>query len=279
MSHVLQSYKAAWQFLIRHKWIISLLYGFNLVFALLAIGPFNSYIENVFANSDTINTLANQFDYSIIMDVVNEYGIGIGMTFSALFSYFIMYVLWSTFATAGFLGMYQKSLIKGHSKIKEFWSSGITFFFKFLRLNIYIILIYVIVIALMAVFFMKDGLDVFKMESEVALISRFWMLLFLLFVLGFFISIFRDVARSNIIISNPKYIHKTNLQSLKSTLRLRHISLSLINLIFLAIICLIFYTLKGIEAVWLSFLISQFYLVFRLCYRVVRGCSFLEVTQ
>jgi hypothetical protein len=250
-----------------------------LVFALLAIGPFNSYIESIFANSETVNTLANQFDYSIIMDVVNEYGIGIGMTFSALFSYFIMYTLWSTFATAGFLGMYQNSLIEGRSNIKEFWPSGITYFFKFLRLNIYILVTYAIVIALMVVFFIKDGLDVFKMESELALISRFWILLILLFVLGFFISIFRDIARCNIVISNPKFIHKTNFQSFKSILRPKYISLSFINLIFLAIICLIFYNLKGTEAVWLSFLISQLYLVFRLCYRVVRGCSFLEVAQ
>lgn|GEM_PF-1462903 len=276
MSHIFQSYKAAWHFLLKHKSIILVLYGFNLVFAILSIGPFKSYLETVFAKSDSINTLASRFDYNIIMDVVNEYGLGIGMTFSAFISYFIMYTLWSTFATAGFLGMYQKSLSEGHSKIKEFWSSGITFFFKFLRLNIYVLIIYAAVIALLAVFFMKDGLDVFKMESEETLVSRFWILLGLFFIIGFFISIFRDVSRSKIIILNPMYIHKTNQIAFKSIFKPKYILLSLINLFFLGIICLVFCILKGSSLVWLAFLISQLYLLFRLCYRVVRGCSFLE---
>lgn len=279
MIHALQSYKAAWQFLLRHKSIILVLYSFNLVFALLAIGPFNSYVQSIFANSETINTLASRFDYNIIMDVINEYGIGIGMTLSALFSYFILYILWSTFATAGFLGMYQNSLSEGESKIKEFWPSGISYFFKFLRLNIYVLLTYAIAIALMALFFMKDGLDVFQMESEEALISRFWMLLILLLIIGFFISIFKDISRAKIITIKPNYIFKTNLNSFKSILKPKYIFLSLINLIFLGIICLIFYFLKGAESIWLSFLLSQLYLIFRLCYRVVRGCSFLEECQ
>ena len=56
----------------------------------------------------------------------------------------------------------------------------------------------------------------------------------------------------------------------------KYILLSLVNLVFLGVICIIFCFLKGSHTVWVSFLVSQLYLVFRLCYRVVRGCSFLE---
>jgi len=281
LKKVLQSYKSAWKFLFRHKYIVLVLYGFNLVLAILAIGPFKSYIKSVFDRSDAINTIAQQFDYSIIMDTINEYGIGIGMTLSALFGYFLLYVLWSTFATAGFLGLYQNTPSEGNSKMEIFWSSGFKYFFKFLRLNIYILIIYAILIGLMVLFFMKDGLDVFKMESEVFLIKRFWVLVVVFITSGFFISIFRDQARSNIIVSNSKFIYKENFEALKLTAKFNRILLSVINLLFLGLICVIYYTIKesGIHIIWLTFLLSQLYLILRLCHRVVRGCSFLEINQ
>ena len=279
--YIMQAYKSAWQFLMSHKSILLVLYFFNLVLALLAIGPIRSYMESVFSSSDAINILAERFDYNIIMDWLNQYGLGVNMSISSIFSFFILYIFWSTFATAGFLGMYQNSLSEGKSKIKVFWASGINHFFRFLRINIYILLIYAFIISLMFFFFTKDGLNVFNMESELFLIKRFWVLLTILIILGFFISIFRDIARSKSIINNPIYLFDSNISALKEVFRPSSMLLSLMNMAFLLIISAIYFLLKDavVHSLILAFVLSQIYLLFRLCYRVVRGCSFLEMGQ
>lgn len=279
MKASIHSYKSGWQFLYANKLLVGVLYVFNIVLAFLAIGPFDAYLKSIFKNSDAINTLAQRFDYNIIMDVYNHYGFGIGVTLSSFFSYFLIYVIWSVFVSAGILGLYSATSSGEKAGLSLFWKNGIAYFFRFFRLTVYILLAYASVIALCAFYFSLGELNVFKMESEIAIIQRFWLLAILLVLLGFFISIFRDIARSQIVLNNQAFIFKSNWSAFKSIIKPRYIFLSVINLIVLGLMTLVYFGLKNLfgNSTILLIILSQAYLIFKLCYRIVRGVSFLKL--
>lgn len=258
-----------------------MLYLFNLLLAVLAVGPLESLLSSVFDKSDTINTLAQRFDYNLVMDLYNHYGFGIGMTLSSIFSFLFCYIIWVIFASGGVLGMYHAAIEGEKTSVASFLKYGAVYFFRFFRLTFYILITYGSVLALFAYYFTKDGLDVFKMDSEIVLINRFWILCAALIVIGFFISIFRDNAKAHIVSNNSQFIFKSNLRAIKQLILPKFVLLSLLNLAMLGIVSLLYFGLKSIVTPTgiMLLLLTQFYLLIKLCYRVVREVSYLEMNR
>ncbi|NNE14457.1 MAG: hypothetical protein HKN51_05740 [Saprospiraceae bacterium] len=283
MSKVIESYKKGWQFLWNHKSVLCVIYIINLLLAYLSVGPLKNYLESAFGSSTLAKKLADKFDYTIIMDVINNYGVGVGVSLSSLFTFIFIYVFWSSFTGAGVMGLVKKRKQNpdDNFKLVQFFIEGAIYFFRFLRVSIYLLFTYAVVLFLMFKFFSKDGLSVFEFESEVFLINRFWILIILFIIIAFFGSIFRDIARSFIVIEDQPNILKSNIKALKSIVIVESIALSLINLIPLVIISALYYLLRNVlnEPFIVAFIISQIFLLFRIIYRIVRCASFLEFTD
>jgi hypothetical protein len=274
MRAIWNYYNAAWRCLLLNWRILILLYGFSVGFAFLAIGPFSNLIEYVFGDSLMLSSMTSQFDYTAIADMINHSGDGVQLSISTLLSFFLVYILWSAFYTGGIveLSMHKNT----RSSTQVFWKGGAEYFFRYLRLSVYVIVILGVIFSLMFIYFSKDGLNPLHLESEDFLIFRFKFLVAIMAFVFFITSTFRDVAK--VIIRDVKHlpiIAGTNVKALSQAFTWRFIALSLINLFFLGLGFLLYLLLKNMMSnTWMILVLSQIFLIYRLAYRFVRLASF-----
>jgi hypothetical protein len=276
MNAIVTSYLTAWKFCSKQWRLLILLFVINLVTTYFILNPFGTWMESVLSKSLAAVTLSEGFDYNLIMDVLHEQGIGLKLILSNFFIVLLLLLIWSAFVSGGLVyGFKHKS-----DSIVDFWKGGALFFFKNFRLNIYVLLTYVLLIYVAYRFFAKDGLDVLTMESELFLINRFWLLFVLLIVIGFFISIWRDLARVGLAVEDVVWIKASNIGAAKKLLSPSFLILGLINLLFLVLIFLMYFSLKDLfgNMVW-SVLLAQIFMLARLSYKIVRLTSFVHLDE
>jgi len=166
-------------------------------------------------------------------------------------------------------------------KLAEFWSGGATYFLRFLRLALYVLLVLMIVGSLCFILFSAGGLNPLATLTEAVLIKKFWIATVLFTLAYFFISIFKELAKAKIVSSSDKLLHKSNLAAAIATLRTSSLSLGLINLLILVAVCLIYFLLKKLigSAFLPSLIAGQLFLVFRMAARFVKQASFVYANR
>lgn len=273
----MHTYKRAVQFVLKNKSIIIFLYATNLLLALMSMGPLHSYIESVLGKSLAIEEMNQMFDYNLIMDIFNSYKIGIYPSVSAILTFLIIYIFWSVFSSAGILGLRQTN----QNSVSAFFAGAIKYFFRFLRIGIYVLIAYAICLVVAYFYFTKDSIHVLKIESEDFLIQRFWIILILLGIIGFFIGLFRDVAKANIVKTNERLIFESNLKSLKNVFKINYISLGLMHILILAIVLIVFFNIRNITCpnIIVYFAVGQIFIIVKIFLRVVRWVSFYEIDE
>ena len=269
MMH-LKSYRSAFGSGLKSYRIIIFLFAVHVIFSYIFYNPLSKTIDSIFGNTFAAEELAQEFDYDLIADLLNQQGLSISIIISSFIIALAIYMLWSAFSAGGLNYVYKEK----HFRINTFLKGGGMHFFKNLRLNVYLFIVYTVLLILMFLFFKKDGLNVLNMDSEVFLIRRFWMLIIIFTIIAYIVSIFRDIVRSKIVTEKEQYLYKTSLGSFGQLKKLSFYLLSLTNLAFLAV-CLLLYKLTG--NLLPIFLLSQVMIVLRIFYRMVRLYSFQEL--
>jgi hypothetical protein len=274
MREVWSKYRSAWKCLILNWRLLLLLYAFTLGLSFIALGPLSNLIEHTFGDSLMLADMTSRFDYTAIMDMIHKNGSATVLSVSAILTFFIIYFLWSAFYTGGIISVSKHK--NARTSVQVFWKGGGEFFFRYLRLSIYLLLFISFVVLILFLFFEKDGLNPLELESEDFLIFRFKILVGFLVVVLFFAATTRDIAKV-LIKENchlPLVTHPI-LKALRSTFSLHSLSLSLLNLLFLLLGFLLYLLLKSIVSpTILIIVISQIFLLYRLAYRFVRLASF-----
>ena len=274
MKEVWSSYRSAWKCLLLNWRIMILLYGFTLVLSFIALGPLSNLIENTFGDSMMLSDMTSRFDYTSIVDMIHKNGSATIISISVILSFFVVYIFWSAFYTGGLIAVSKHKNARTSTQV--FWKGGGEFFFRYLRLSIYILLFTIAVTFIMFIFFSKDGLNPLRLESENFLIIRFKILLGFLLLILFFAATVRDITK--VIVKEechvPLITHSV-IEAIKRTFSLQFIVLSLLNLVFLLLGLLLYLLLKAlVSAVVFLIIISQVFLIYRLAYRFVRLASF-----
>ena len=235
MREVIDIYRSALLFSIRNWKLCLLLYFVHLAFSLSVFIPFKQFTTTVLSHSNSAADLSHEFDFNIIMDIFNAHNhLLSGFTLHLIFS-LIVYLVWVSYYKGAILAA-AKSM---DTKLSVFLQGGAASFFRNLRLSVYLIIIYVIVIALMYLYFAKDGLHVFDLDSEDFLVTRFYRLMSLLAVVLFFIGIWSALVRVRIQDSADSLIYNQAVFALKNILKAKTLILALFNLVVvLVLICL-----------------------------------------
>lgn len=274
MKFIFNTYRIAWQCLLLNWRILILLYAISLAFSFIALGPVSNLIESVFGDRLMLNDMIAGFDYTAIIDMINHHGTSVTISIAVIMSFLIIYFIWSVFYTGGIVEISCNRYAR--SSTLEFWRGGAHYFFKYLRLSIYIFLFLAILGILLGIYFTKDGLNPLHLESETHLIIRFKVLLILLVVVLFFKSIYRDIAKVVIKdLDHHPFLFKANGIALVKTFTLRFISLSVLNLMFLGLGLLLYLMLKQVlSSLVVTIIISQLFFMYQIAYRFVRLASF-----
>ncbi len=270
------NYRRGWALLLTNWKIVLLVYGMNLLLAFIAMGPMSIALEKAFEYSPLQEAFVSSFDYTLIMDFINQYGNSVELSIEVLSSFVILYLLWSIFYTGGYMAII---LNNDKSQIRQqFWSGGAYYFFRFMRLTFYTLAFLGVVLFLLGSLFKMGGISPLILDSEEVLISKAKYLLALFILILFLVGIFKDIAKVKIPILEKRFISRANLIAFKKTLKRNSVSLGILNVLFLLIGGLLYLLLKKIIGDHLlpSIIISQLFLLYRIAYKFVRMASFFE---
>ncbi len=265
--------------LLRHKWLILLVFMINMLFGIVALSPFKSIITQSLSTTHYPGLLAQDFDFVIWTDVLREHLSSIGMGFELLSLIMGIYTLWSIFYIGGFTGLSLSN--DKHSSSSEFWSSGARYFFRFFRLSIYTILIYLFIIALLLWYIGITDLHILEMESEIELMFKCKVSAGLLLLSIYIISVFKELAKIAIARSDQPLITASILNAAKQTFAIKYLLLGMILSSIVFITFVVYYLLGeyfGLKPMFLSVLIlPQLILLVRIAMRYVRLSAFTQI--
>ncbi len=257
-------------------------YAMNLLFALFIAYPLSKLLSKVAGNSLTIDQAIGNFNYTIINDFLQNYGLGIEAIKSQSVIVFIIYFCLLVFFNAGIIHVAQR--FPGAYKFRDFLAGGAEYFWRFLRLSIYFLIIYLLLIFLAFKIVTIEGLSPFKLENELGLISRARIVIVILLILFFILNAISDIIKVFITRSRDTYITRSIVMGMSFFKKhfLKFVSLALLQLGLLLLITgsyLIFRKFSNGSPNWffLVFLIGQFFIMFRIGLRIWRLSSVYQL--
>ncbi len=268
-------YTLAWKSLSANWRVLLIAHGVNFLLVLLAVRPFNKLVSATVGNSYFHDRVAGPFSYTLLTDFINNHGEAIRASLSMIITMILPFLLWSVFCNGGYM-----RLSKDHSQsapLTEFWKGGAMYFFRFLRLSIYLFIVLAMLGSVCFVIFSAGGLNPMTLDSENGLIRKFYIASTLFGLLYFLVSIYKELAKAQISIhSEQRLIHKSLLKSVGRIFTFQSLLLGLLNLLVLVLVGLLYFGLKKLfgGVVIATIIVSQLFLVFRMATRYVKQASF-----
>lgn len=254
--------------------IVSIIYGITLLLGLILAFTFNSVITKNFGGRLELYSLYHDFNFTIYSDFMNQYGNFFRPLISMMIWFGFFYFFFTVFFSGGILKLWEDSSLK--NKVHVFFVGSAKFFFRFLRLGVYILLFQIIVFAIIAVGFSA----IFKRElpnsTEPKLFSILvvWTLIHAVFFV--FISIVSDYAKIILVKEDSKKVWRSLWTSFKFTLKKLYLTYPL-YIMLLVIPGLLFAAYIWIEglvgmttflSIVMMFLVQQIFIWLRLFIKV-----------
>ncbi len=266
-------YTTAWKALWSQWKVILLIYSLNLLIAFIAMGPLSKVVTDRLAKTVYHNSLAEGFDYTLVMDILNNYGLGVDVTLTLLLSMAIPAFLWIVFCSGGITKICM--LYPYKTSLSSFWAGGAEYFFRYLRLGLYVLAILGGILFLLLLL-MADHLNALEMVSEGPAKSRFFLCVGLLLVAGFILNIFKELAKAKIAVHDKSLIAQPNSEAFLKTFTMRSIALGLCHFLVLGLVFGLYYLLRKLCCGYLIplVLVGQLFLIYRIAHRFVKQASF-----
>lgn len=244
------------------------LYLLNVGFALVAAIPLHHLIKNKVGNSMAISRLMPNFDYTIIQDFLREYGSEMSVILQEAQFLILFYFIFSIFLTGGILEKIQ------FRPQHTFLQGGATHFWRLLRLTIYFILIYLLVLVLLGSLFNFIFIENFaNYDSERPVVHGAGVFALLFIFIAILIAMVQDYAKIQVVhlpqssvfraFWNTWYIVFQNFS--------KTFTLYMINILMLLVVFGLYWWASGyfhpVDAGWkilITFLLSQLFIVGRI---------------
>ena len=139
---IFTAYKTGLIWAAKSKKMATLIYAITFLFALMLAIPFHATINKIAGNSMEINSMIKGFDYTTYTDFLRTAGHAISPFISAALWFGVLYLIFTVFFAGGVLKILNAENKKFSARL--FFENCSVFFFRFLRLAIYLIILQLI---------------------------------------------------------------------------------------------------------------------------------------
>ncbi len=133
------------------KKVINIIFGITALLGIALASSFYSTVSGNFPLRMDLNKLFKDFNATVYMDFMNNYGEMIKPYISIMIWLGVFYFFFTVFFAGGILKLLDGSSIK--SMAQAFFAGSAKFFFRFLRLGIYVLIFQIITFAVIAIGF------------------------------------------------------------------------------------------------------------------------------
>jgi hypothetical protein len=200
---IINAYTNGFKEALRQKKIVSIIYGVTVLLALMATFPFKVVITNQFENRPQVYKLFSDFDFTAIMDLMNNYGDLIRPFITVIFWMALVYFFFSVFFTGGILRIVNERDVSPTGK--QFFGGCAKYFWRFFRLGIYVLLIQLLT-ALILSLGLGFFLAIFKDSPEPKMFYIILSWLVIQFLVFWFWSIVSDYAKIILVKEDTKKV-------------------------------------------------------------------------
>ena len=259
--------------------IIGIVYLMSLLVAFFSLGPLSNTISEAISTTDYSSGFKDGFSHTLFTEIMRESGTGVNVSLRFFLSMLVPYFLWTVFRSAGIMGVIHESALGNQPK--GFWTNGLRYFWPFLKLGLLILLILATLLFVVFMIIQSGGLNPLEMQSEKGLITRVYLGLFVIIVIGLLLSTFREVMKALLVQSHSKSIFKHSSTAFRQTFNLRSILLTIIYSLTILVISVLYFSLKPCVGNYLLIVIilGQFYLLVRIGYQLAKSTSFYALVS
>lgn len=270
----------------RNNWKIAVIwFSVSLLMAIVSTLPINSFLNTTLGESLESIKLANGFDYTVVIDLLNNYGIASGSIMNIALITVLFFLLFNIFFQAGWMATRADNFMDESQDY--FWNYGAKFFLRFLGISVIFTIFQMLWVYLVFQLFMNMTYDmnIFMMESEAVITNSLWILIPLLLIGNGLIKLGGDYARAYTVEHDPQYVTAAILPGFRSVFMrlLKTVGLYLI-IVLISIAAGAFY---GLLADWLpdssfgliGFLLFQLYALARIFIRMIHLAGVVKVFQ
>lgn len=276
MSQVLSTYASAIKLLFL-KWPVWLLvFICNFIFALFIALPFSRLLDQIAAYSEAPLQGLKQFDIYFIGDIINNYGPELHMIWGQVLIFVLLYLILNIFLAGGLIENYIH--VFERFSMSAFFANCAKHFWCLFRLALYFIVVQIIVVAFLIFIYGKLGLSPFELDSEMTLISRSRMMLFIFVILFIWIDMVLECAKVILVAQRKRgfvlpYILRTKFFVLRNFFSVAALYI-LCTLTFLFILGLYavlndIFNMTSMTSIVIAFLLAQVYLFLRVGSRLL----------
>lgn len=263
----INAYIKGWKLTWQHRRMWLLFYGFNFLAALIATIPISGYLNNTLGESLASSKLLDGFNYTLITDILNQYGDGISILMDQTLLLILVFLIITIFLTGGMLHLFRQ---QEKFDYKTFWYGCQHYFWRLLRLTVYFLIIHIVLLVLFYFLFLRftNGFSPFKLESEVQVITVLQILIPIYLLLTIFILMVHDYAKIHIVEKDQSVLIAPFWQSFKIVFKnFKNFSLLyLINLLTALILWAVYWLLSKVNlSAWgLALIMGQAFVLARI---------------
>ncbi len=279
--------QAAFKQVYQYKKVVFLLYISVVALAVFAAYPFQQYWSSKVGHSLMLSDMIKGFDYTLINDFNNTYGMGLSPILQQSSILLIVFALVLVFFMGGILALFKQQGNNYDGNL--FWSASATYFWRMFRLTFIFAIIHAFVFWLFIQLYLSltQGMSPNNLMTDTVLFSTFYMLLFLYLLVGAFFFMWHDYAKVQLVKNDNRWVVKSIFLSLGFTLKnpFKTYSLYLLNMLLLVLLFALNYGISHFlvvasgTTILLSLLLSQVLVLARLYVKLLNLSSIFMVVN
>lgn len=283
---ILQAYIKGWKQVLHYPRMWFLLYAFNVLFALIIILPFYTYLSDAIGQSVVTDRLLSTFDLGIVTDLLNEYG-GWNILNDHALVLILLYFFFSAFTIGGIVRTYLLEIAK--FKNNEFWKQCSTYFWKMLRLGIYFLIFHAILMGISFFFFQlfSKGMSTDLLKSEVTIINALYVVGIPYVFLASFLMMLHDYSKVFCVARPNFWLYKSIVQAIKFVFKnlLTSFPLYLLHLLTFVFFYAIYkwidmnYAMNSGLSILVLFLLGQLFIFIRIGIKLANLASAISLAK
>lgn len=271
MKSVLKSYGESWRNISKYRYVIMCLFLLNFVLTYIISSPYTMYFKNQMEYSNILS-LFDGYDINAIAEFVHNYGAALEPLQIFMLLSVLGYFLLGIFTNA--CTLYAVISNNKEIRLKSFWTGGLNYFWKVLRLSIYYVIAFIILSVVTWKVLLYSGINVLEVGEDRDIVRRMLLGISVISLGMMFINIIRQYAKIYIAIDKKPLITTAILKAARFTYKKvpAVMFLYLINFGFILLAFSFYFTCKSAvpPSAWLIlFILSQVLIVAKIIYRIL----------
>jgi hypothetical protein len=195
--------------------MVWLLWVANILFASLLYFPFSGFLNDVLSHRAAAKDFLKTFDMNTFFEIITHHGEKINTIISFAFFLLLGYVIASVFINGGILFTLAQTKKSGEKNrvASLFFMGGAKFFWRFLRLLIYSLILWLGAMTIFFLFHMILNPFTAGGTNEALLFYLVWVRLAIAIFLVFLIKMIMDYARINIVTEDTRNVFTSVFQA------------------------------------------------------------------